>query len=473
MDNSLKNRYCKTEVFGYNASFTLRKILGRFGLNNFRSYLFNMVAAVKDLPINLFEGQIPSVEEYKRLREFVNSSQRMRQQFASQSQSHPDTLRSGLGLYLAGHVQEAMAKLQSAPEHLLKYIVLGWCYRHLKQFQQAIEMLDKASASGAEMLTVCLEKAETYRQAGQLDKARQQLASCANYENVSSGYHYQLGRLADAEGNYALAGQHYQKAVELDPQNAEAVFQLAYFYDLRGQEDKAIYYYRELTKRVPPPVSALLNLAVLYEDRGEYEKAAVMAEMVCLSHPNHARAMLYQKDFESARTMVYDEEKEKRKDRQNKILEIPISDFELSVRSRNCLKKMNINTLGDLLRTTEAELLSYKNFGETSLIEIKRILESKGLRLGMALEKAESKDDIPEPRTVQAPPEVLKKSIDELELSVRARRALERLNVQTLQDLIGKTEAELLACKNFGMTSLNEIKEKLAQYNLTLRKLES
>ena len=62
------------------------------------------------------------------------------------------------------------------------------------------------------------------------------------------------------------------------------------------------------------------------------------------------------------------------------------TDFELSVRARNCLKKMQIRTLGDLLRISEAELLSYKNFGETSLTEIKTMLASKGLRLGQGLE---------------------------------------------------------------------------------------
>ena len=70
----------------------------------------------------------------------------------------------------------------------------------------------------------------------------------------------------------------------------------------------------------------------------------------------------------------------------NAVMEIPISDFELSVRSRNCLKKMNIRSLGDLLKTSEQELLSYKNFGETSLNEIKALLASKGLRLGQNAE---------------------------------------------------------------------------------------
>ena len=48
---------------------------------------------------------------------------------------------------------------------------------------------------------------------------------------------------------------------------------------------------------------------------------------------------------------------------------------------------MNIRTIGDLLNISEVELLSYKNFGETSLKEIKGILDLKGLYLGMAIEE--------------------------------------------------------------------------------------
>ncbi len=75
------------------------------------------------------------------------------------------------------------------------------------------------------------------------------------------------------------------------------------------------------------------------------------------------------------------------------VLSIPVTDFELSVRSRNCLQKMGVNTLGDLCRTSEAELLASKNFGETSLVEIKEMLASKGLRLGqLAAERPVSRD---------------------------------------------------------------------------------
>jgi DNA-directed RNA polymerase subunit alpha len=170
--------------------------------------------------------------------------------------------------------------------------------------------------------------------------------------------------------------------------------------------------------------------------------------------------------------MVYDEEKERRLDKQSRILGIPISDFELSVRSRNCLKKMNIFTIGDLLRTTEVELLAYKNFGETSLVEIKKILDSRGLSLGMALEEHEG-DSVEDDSTEdKANEELVNKPVDDIAMSIRARRALSKLGIQTIGDLIGKTEAELLGCKNFGVTSLNEVKERLTGYGLSLRQLE-
>ena len=133
---------------------------------------------------------------------------------------------------------------------------------------------------------------------------------------------------------------------------------------------------------------------------------------------------------------------------------------------------MNILSLGDLLRTTEAELLSYKNFGETSLLEIKKVLDYKSLRLGMALEDKNAAKPIDPEIASQASPEILNQTMDDLNLSVRAHRALDRLGVKSILELINKTEAELLGCKNFGVTSLNEIKERLEGLGLSLRKLE-
>ncbi len=155
------------------------------------------------------------------------------------------------------------------------------------------------------------------------------------------------------------------------------------------------------------------------------------------------------------------------------MLETPISEFELSVRARNCLKKMNIQSLGDLLKLTDAELLSYKNFGETSLQEINALLDKRNLRLGQRPEEidAEALVEPPEPPKVSVPPgseALLTKPVSEMELSVRARRCLQRLNIDRLGDLIQRSEAELLATRNFGSTSLSEIKARLNEYGLSL-----
>ena len=64
---------------------------------------------------------------------------------------------------------------------------------------------------------------------------------------------------------------------------------------------------------------------------------------------------------------------------------------------------------------------------------------------------------------------VLNKPVSELNLSVRARKCMNRLGITTLGELSQRTSDELLEAKNFGVTSLTEVKEKLSQYNLKLR----
>ncbi len=75
-----------------------------------------------------------------------------------------------------------------------------------------------------------------------------------------------------------------------------------------------------------------------------------------------------------------DEEEE----RVRQILSTVIEDLDLSVRSNNCLKNANIRTIGDLTKTTEAELAKTRNFGKKSLLEIKERLKERNLTLGMS-----------------------------------------------------------------------------------------
>jgi DNA-directed RNA polymerase subunit alpha len=82
-------------------------------------------------------------------------------------------------------------------------------------------------------------------------------------------------------------------------------------------------------------------------------------------------------------TMAEPEEKEEEID---PILLRPVDDLELTVRSANCLKAESIYYIGDLIQRTEVELLKTPNLGKKSLTEIKDVLASRGLSLGMRLE---------------------------------------------------------------------------------------
>ena len=283
---------------------------------------------------------------------------------------------------------------------------------------------------------------------------------------------HQRGLAAEAEGDRIAAIEAYREAVAESPLT-ESRFRLAWLLDLMGEEEEALSLYQSLAADDQPHINALVNLAIMLEDRGEYDEAMRTLRPVLESDPNHPRARMFQRDCEASESMLFDEDTERDQGRFNTMLDTPVTDFELSVRARNCLKKMNIRTLGDLLKVSEAELLSYRNFGETSLVEIKNMLSSKGLRLGQGVDGQlrRNPNDAFEELKGLAPDHVLNKPISSLDLSVRSRKALQLLGIGTIGDLAMRTEAELMGVKNFGSTSLDEIKERLEAHNLSLRKL--
>lgn len=284
---------------------------------------------------------------------------------------------------------------------------------------------------------------------------------------------FEKGDTLEAEGERVEAIEAYRKANQLESK-PEYAFRLAYILDLVGEEDEAISLYEQLVQSEQPYINALLNLSVLYEDRGEISKAEKCLKQILDTNPNHERARMFMKDVCASQDMYYDEEHERNQQKHSALLDTPVTDFELSVRARNCLKKMQIRSLGDLLKISEAELLSYKNFGETSLNEIKHMLKMKGLRLGQGLEGQYSnyRKEIYEELRGKASDSVLNKPISVLDLSVRARKALQLLGIQSIGELAMRTEAELMGVKNFGQTSLEEIDEKLTNFGLCLRKLD-
>jgi DNA-directed RNA polymerase subunit alpha len=293
-------------------------------------------------------------------------------------------------------------------------------------------------------------------------------------------------RTLEMDGDWSAAAEKYKAALEKNPEHRASLFRLAFHEDLAGNDERAIELYERLAAIKPADTHGLLNLGVLYEDHGRYEDAVRCYRTVLGAFPNHRRARQYLRDAEASLTMLLDEEHERRPERGNFLLRMPISEFELSVRARNCLAKMDIQTLGDLVAKSENELLSYKNFGETTLQEIRSLLSARGLTLGMKLDEhgipvEEAAPDLGEPPPlvesalgpVPIPegidPKILNIVLSDLELSLRCRRALAAIKANTVGDLLTHTESELLALKNFGLTSLSELKAKLSEHGVSLK----
>jgi DNA-directed RNA polymerase subunit alpha len=279
------------------------------------------------------------------------------------------------------------------------------------------------------------------------------------------------GAVLERKGLHEEALKVYTSVLEADPDHPKALFRLAYNSDLRGDEEGAVELYHRVLSHEPAYLNALVNLGIIFDDREDYGNAATCFEKVLRIDPSHPRAMLFYKDAVAAKDMYYDEEQQKRRDKRNRVLEIPVTDFELSVRSRNCLEKMSIRTLGDLTKITEQTLLSFKNFGETSLNEIKQMLATQGLRPGQALEEG-----MEEPKIVEAPSveevfgteDVTDTPLSEVDVPIRIRRCAELLGATTLGQLAAYTPKQLLSIKNFGQTSLAELQDVLAKHGLKL-----
>lgn len=87
----------------------------------------------------------------------------------------------------------------------------------------------------------------------------------------------------------------------------------------------------------------------------------------------------FEGELEPVEMKVADE----RTNKLRELLKMKVDELELSVRSNNCLRAANINTLADLVRNQESDMLKYKNFGRKSLIELNQVLANLGLSFGM------------------------------------------------------------------------------------------
>lgn len=387
----------------------------------------------------------------------------------SRASSQRDLLASGVAAFLLADLDRAVECLTQVKDSGMASYYLGNALISLERYDEAIEAFKQAKKQGYDKVQCDLLIAGCTRLKGDVDAAENQLRELAREAATRAEYSYQMGCVMTDRGDTYGSLEYFERAVDMDPNHSRALFNLAQLNNQLGNDDEAVQLYEQMLAKPPIYCGALVNLGLLYEDRELYGPAAFCFKRVLEAQPNNERAKLYLLDIESSAEMFYDEDAAKRDKHLEQILQIPISDFELSARSRNCLERAGIERLEDLTLMSEEQLLAGKNFGETSLKEIRAILDMHGLKLGQNLHKKQ-----PEPlyKPEELTPEeraLHEASVSELDLSVRARKCLSRLGITTIGELVARSGDELLSVRNFGVTSLNEIREKLQLKDIKLR----
>jgi DNA-directed RNA polymerase subunit alpha len=379
--------------------------------------------------------------------------------------------RLGVCQYLLGRYSDAVQTLSNADGGALTHFYLGKAQLALDNYSEALAAYESAEKAGYQRDYVVLAQSEAKRYLGDYESSLVALDSLSGAVEQTAEYLYQRSAtVAGLGGNSTEVVALLERAVESDDSHAGALFGLALENDRYGNDEYARQLYERAATQLPAHVGTLLNLGLLYEDMEHFERSKQCYQRILDAYPDHPRARLFFKDADASRDMYYDEEARRRQGRLAQMLSVPVTDFELSVRSRNCLQKMGIMTLGDLTETTEQELLASKNFGETSLVEISEMLNSKGLELGQFAASWKEEEPSYDPSSLSDDVRaLLDRPIADLNLSVRARKCMVRLGLSTIGELVRRTGDDLLECKNFGVTSLIEVREKLTIQSLKLR----
>ncbi len=389
--------------------------------------------------------------------------------------------RAGIGAHLLGQHKVADRLLSQVSGDPLALFVHALVLLSLDRPQEAEERFTAAQKAGFETIDATLRRAGAIRMQGRLEEAEKVLRSTGTEGARRAEYSYQMGCILSDRGDTYGAIEYFERAVDMDPHHPQALFRLAGENALHGNDNEAIRLYEQALSKPPYYVGALINLGLLYEDKGNYAASAFCFRRVLMYEPTHERALMYMKDIEATQEMFFDDDSARSEARLSTLLSRPVTDFELSVRSRNCLAGMDILTLGDLTRVSEQDLLGGKNFGETSLVEIRELMAQHGLRVGQNLAAPKPAREaqtagwnaglgfLQQPDLSPQEQALLSRPASDLNLSVRARKCMARLGITTMGELIQRTPDEMLATKNFGVTSLNEIRQQLAELGLKLR----
>ncbi|MFA5794572.1 MAG: DNA-directed RNA polymerase subunit alpha C-terminal domain-containing protein [Candidatus Brocadiia bacterium] len=382
--------------------------------------------------------------------------------------------RKGVSLWILSKTEDALRVLEDAHRGKESDYFLALAYFDIGYYHKAKDLLAKLYKDSSGELEIVFPYVDVKIKLGEAEEAYELIQKIKKDCRNNAEFHYYSGLALEYMGKYEDAEKEYQSALRIDKNHAPSIFRLAYNSDLNGQDEEAINLYKQIRTESYAYTNALLNMGILYEDKGELEKARECYHKVVASYPNHARARLFLGDVEAAGDMFYDEELKRKELALRQLLNQPLTDFRLSMRSKKLMEKLEVKSLGDLVKKSEEDLLKIENFGQKSLSEIKDLLARRGLTLAIPGETF-SIESMARGQVLAAPQKtdsLLNKSVFEIDWSARVRSALDKMKIYTLGDLVQKTEHDFLGVRNFGQTSLDEIMMRLKQMGLGLAQPE-
>lgn len=427
-----------------------------------------------------------SNQVYRRLEKSVNGFSPTAQKRLSSAAKA--LTRKGIALWLLNKTDDAVKCLEEAYSGRERDYFLALCYNEKGDYQKALDLaqkLHRAESDCLEFLVVYADlkiklgapmPSDTERPAREhrdaLEETLELLQKVKKDFRNNPDIVYYTGLCLERLGRYKEADKEYRNALHLDSGHKPTLFRLAYNADLNGDDEGALRLYEKLYADRPVHTSVLINLGLLYEDKGDHRQARLCYEDVLRLNPLEPRARLYLKDVRASETMCYDETVKRKAYQTRQLLNQLISDFRLSVRARQCMESMKIKTLGDLIQKSEDEIMKCEGVGYQTLAEVKELLARRGLTLAQAGTTPMSLDELVGAQVSGesgGSASILQKSVFTIDWSARVRSTLDKLKVYTVSDLIQKTEKEFLGIKNFGQTSLNEIKHRLKDMGLSLK----
>ncbi len=377
-------------------------------------------------------------------------------------------VRQGSFHWAMGEDKKAERLLNHRRHAALACYLMGEIRMERGSLKEAAEIFGQSAALSDDPTIDLCRQAVCLLQLGREDDATAAVDKAAKKSPDAPEVSYVRGLLAEQAGDHQKALDLYEAALIGEPDHPGANFRSAWLLDLRGLDEEAAQRYKSVAGESSLYATALTNLGLIHDENGRFEDAISCFEQGLRLQPANERLRLYLSDAVASTEMYYDEAQEKEQERMEMLLRTPLNDFELSVRSRNCLARLGVKSLADIIRYTEEDLLAHKNFGETSLQEIKDLLNSKALYLGMGRDEERRRRQ----RARMGPNSdnpLLSRPIADLGLSVRGRSCMQRLGIVSIGDLVAHTEKELLSVKNFGQTSLREVQAKMAEANLSFK----